>query len=71
MKKVKPASSKAKKVIFRADIHHTKSLIKIAQKSATRAVKETKAMGLPVTFVENDQIIRESADGTRTILGTI
>lgn len=71
MKKSKASSSKPGKIVFRADVNHTKSLIKIGEKSAARAVKETKAMGLPVTFLENGNIIKESPDGTRVILGTV
>jgi hypothetical protein len=35
------------------------------------AIYETKAAGLPVTYVENNQIIKEYADGRKENLGTV
>ena len=35
------------------------------------AVKEAKDRGLPITYVENEDIIKEYADGTKEILGQI
>ena len=33
------------------------------------AVAQAKRMGLPITYVENDEIIKEYADGTKEVLG--
>jgi hypothetical protein len=33
------------------------------------AVAQAKRLGLPVTYVENDEIIKEYADGTTEVLG--
>ena len=35
------------------------------------AIKEAKDRGLPITYVENEDIIKEYADGRREILGKI
>ncbi len=35
------------------------------------AIKEAKDKGLPITYVENDEIIKEYADGRKEILGRI
>ena len=35
------------------------------------AVKEAKDRGLPITYVENENIIKEYADGRKEILGQI
>jgi len=35
------------------------------------AIKEAKDKGLPVTYVENEQIIKEYSDGRKEILGKI
>jgi len=35
------------------------------------AVKEAKDKGLPITYVENEKIIKEYADGRKEILGQI
>jgi hypothetical protein len=35
------------------------------------AVRDAKERGLPVTYVENDQIVKEYIDGRKEILGTV
>ena len=35
------------------------------------AIKEAKDRGLPITYVENDEIIKEYADGRIEILGKV
>ena len=35
------------------------------------AIKEAKDKGLPLTYVKNDEIIKEYADGTKEILGKV
>jgi hypothetical protein len=35
------------------------------------AIKEAKDRGLPITYVENEEIIKEYADGRKEILGRI
>ena len=35
------------------------------------AIKEAKDRGLPVTYVENEDIIKEYADGRKEVLGKI
>ena len=35
------------------------------------AIKEAKDKGLPITYVENEDIIKEYADGKKEILGRI
>lgn len=35
------------------------------------AVKEAKDKGLPITYVENEEIIKEYADGRKEVLGKI
>ena len=35
------------------------------------AIEEAKARGLPLTYVENDEIVKEHADGKKEILGRI
>jgi len=35
------------------------------------AIKEAKDRGLPITYVENDEIVKEYADGRKEILGKI
>jgi len=35
------------------------------------AIKEAKDRGLPITYVEDDEIVKEYADGRKEILGKI
>ena len=35
------------------------------------AIKEAKDKGLPITYVENDEIIKEYADGKKEVLGKV
>jgi len=35
------------------------------------AIKEAKDLGLPITYVENEDIVKEYADGRKEILGKI
>jgi hypothetical protein len=46
-------------------------LKKICIEVGRRAVAEARALNLPLTFVENDQIVKEYPDGSREILGTV
>jgi hypothetical protein len=35
------------------------------------AIREAKEHGLPITYVENDRIIKEYIDGRKEVLGTV
>jgi len=48
-----------------------KALQAIGKEVGRRAIAEAKALGLPITFVENEQIITEHADGRREVIGTV
>ncbi|MCU0348549.1 MAG: hypothetical protein MUC59_16550 [Saprospiraceae bacterium] len=47
------------------------ALKEIGKEVGKRAVAEAKALGLPITFIENEWIIKEYADGKREILGKV
>ncbi|MDP2388265.1 MAG: hypothetical protein Q8M29_17960 [Bacteroidota bacterium] len=68
-KTVKKSSSK-KNVIksFRRDPKQTASLIKVGKSSAAKAIRESKALGLSITFIENGILYKEQADGSREIV---
>lgn len=43
--------------------------LKTSLKSATeRAIRENKALGLPITYLEDGKIIKEHADGSKEIM---
>lgn len=64
-------AGKTKKGIFKSNPSHTKLLIEVGKSSAERSIKETKALGLPITYLENGKIIREQVDGTKEVIGEI
>jgi len=43
----------------------------IGKEAGRRAIAEAKALGLPVTFVENELIVKEFPDGRREIIGKV
>jgi len=44
---------------------------KMCSKAGSLAIKKAQARGLPLTYVENDKIIKEYADGKKEILGKV
>ena len=44
---------------------------KTCSKAGLLAIKEAQARGLPLTYVENDEIVKEYADGKKEILGRV
>jgi hypothetical protein len=54
--------------IVRRDAKETASLIRIGRESATHAIRESKALGLSITYMENGKLFNERADGTRELL---
>lgn len=43
-------------------------LKKIVKKASERAIRENKALGLPITYLEDGKIIKEYADGSKEIM---
>jgi hypothetical protein len=43
-------------------------LKKIVKKASERAIRENKALGLPITYLEDGKIIKEYANGTKEVL---
>lgn len=60
-----------KKSAFKADTEHTSLLIKIGKLSAKLSIQENQALGLPITYLEGKNIIREHADGRKETIGTL
>lgn len=54
---------------FASQPENPKSLRSIGRKSARSAVRENKALGLPVTYIKRGKVIREKADGQKEIIG--
>ncbi|GAL83995.1 hypothetical protein MYP_1223 [Sporocytophaga myxococcoides] len=50
---------------------YTKFLKEVGKMSAERSIKESKALGLSITYVEEGKIIREDANGKQKVIGEI
>ncbi|WP_028981448.1 hypothetical protein [Sporocytophaga myxococcoides] len=50
---------------------YTKFLKEVGKQSAQRSIRETKALGLSITYVEGGEIIREDANGRKEVIGKI
>ena len=71
-KRLKSVSSSNKRVgQFKADKAHTLLLVEIGKLSAERSIRENKALGLPITYLEGDTIIKEHADGRMEVIGKL
>ena len=49
----------------------SRKMISASRVAVTKAVKESKKMGLDITFLENGKIYKETPDGKRIILSKI
>ena len=47
------------------------TLIKLANEGVSKSIRESKALGLSITYAENGIIYQEEADGTRIEIGRI
>lgn len=54
------------KKIFRKDNEQTKSLIIAGKNASNNAVRQSKALDLTITYIENGAIYEEHPDGTVT-----
>ncbi len=56
---------------FKADPKQTKSLLKAGKIATIDAVRHSKALELPITFIENDKIYQELPSGEKVIISEI
>ena len=59
----KPKSNGKKS--FRGDYRQTAILIKIGKEGALNAIREAKALGLEITYMEKGVIVKEDANGVK------
>lgn len=57
------------KKMFRKDSFQTKLLRKVGKLASSRAFRGSKAMGLTVSYIDNNTIYQEHPDGAVTIKG--
>ncbi len=53
------------KRVFKQDINHTNSLVKVAKVSSENAIRRSKALDLVVTYIENGIVYEEFPDGSK------
>lgn len=61
-------TQKKAKPVFRMDVKETAILIKAARESAANAIRTSKALNLPITYMQNGVVIKEQANGVKEIL---
>lgn len=61
-RKKKPKNEKA---IFQSDARETNTLIKAGRVGAANAIRASRALGLPITYMENNILYKEYPDGKR------
>lgn len=53
-----------KKIVFRSNSKETSALIAAGKKSAQKAIRENKALDLPIVTTKKNQLIRVNNDGS-------
>ena len=60
-------SSRRRKVVFKSD-PQTSKLIKVARIATANAIRASRALGLPITYMQNGKLYREFADGSKEVI---
>jgi large subunit ribosomal protein L34 len=60
-----------KRVIKVAATDYPLFLQNAGKMASRKAIEDSKALGLPVTYLEGGQLIEEAADGTRKVIGRL
>ena len=56
------------KTVFRPDNRQTASLVQAGREGAAQAIRASRALGLPITYLQNGSLYKEFPDGTKEIL---
>jgi hypothetical protein len=64
---VKPAG----KIVFKPDKKQTAILVRVGRAGAINAIRASKALGLPITYIEKGSIIQELPNGVKKIVTTV
>ncbi len=62
------SSTKTIKTVFRSDVMQTAALVKLGRNAGANAIRASKALDLPITYMQNGEIIKEFSDGTKEII---
>lgn len=70
--KTRTSSSRlTKSKVFISDSKQTSFLIEMGKLSGQLSIRENKALGLPITYLEDGKIIREYSDGRKEEIGKL
>ena len=64
---VKPAV----KLVFRHDERQTATLVRIGRAGAVNAIRASKALGLPITYIERGTVIQELPNGVKNVVTAV
>lgn len=59
------------RVVFRTDARQTATLVKVGRNGAANAIRASKALGLPITYMEKGVIVRELPNGVKEIVAMV
>lgn len=57
-----------KKKAFRSDVAQMEELLKAGKLGTTKAVRDSKSLGLTITYIEKDHLVEELPDGRKRVL---
>ena len=66
----KKAVIAAGKTVFKSDARQTASLVKAGRDGAAQAIRASRALGLPITYLQNGIIYKEYPDGSKEKIGS-
>jgi hypothetical protein len=67
----KAAAKPAFKTVFRQDVKQTATLVKADPAGGANTIRKSKALGLPITYMEDHSVILELPNGVKTVLATL
>jgi hypothetical protein len=73
-KKIAPKTAVVKpavKTLFRQDVRQTATLVRVGRAGAANAIRASKALGLPITYMQEGAVIQELPNGVKKVLTTI
>ena len=62
---------KGVKTLFKSDAKQTATLVKVGRTSAANAIRASKALGLPITYMQNGILYKEHPDGRKEKIITV
>ncbi len=67
----KTTSKSLTKSVFRSDSRQTASLVKVGRTSAAKAIRESKALGLSIIYMQKGVLYKEKSDGQVEVLESV